>query len=490
MAKDNHLSSRVKGRGTVSESNSDSEPPILDEWPRFLIISPSNESQSLGKLSPFAVAKGIKGIAGDPKDVKVLQSGKILVQCLKRQQSDNLLKCRMFVNIPVKVTPHQTLNFCKGVVRSRDLRNCSEADMMENLRDQGVVEVKRIHITRRGNKILTNTFILKFNVSSLPANIKAGFLNIPVMPFVPNPLRCYNCQRFGHHKDKCNKKQVCARCGQEDHDFLSCGNPVQCANCKGDHCAYSKECAKWKQEKEIQNIKVLDKVSFPEAKRRVLARGVPDSAAQSFAAVVRAPRVKTVSVGVQTEITWLHRSQCISLNGSEVRSEKNRSEASTETLGKVQLPPKKVSKLTKRTKANDERIPKGQQDPIQVYNRFGALDEDTEVVEVNDKPLPPSQKGKNADSSVGKQTESAKQTKEAKKPKRGGAATKQVSAKPAATKPEKPPPNTTKVPSRVPKLKRVQACPDTTRDQADCKTTNPRGHGSRSRSHSPILPPK
>jgi hypothetical protein len=345
------------------------------------------------------------------------------------------------------------------------------------LRDQGVVEVKRIHITRRGNKILTNTFILKFNVSSLPASIKAGFLNIRVMPFVPNPLRCYNCQRFGHHKEKCNKSQVCARCSQEGHDFSSCGNPVQCANCKGDHCAYSKECAKWKQEKEIQNVKVLDKVSFQEAKRRVLARGMPVSAAKSFAAVVRAPLVETVSVGVQTEITWLQKTQGVCLNLPEVRSDKSRSDASTGTSG-IQSSPNKIGKQTKKIKkTNDERIPKGQRDPIQVYNKFGALDEDMELREdKNHTPSPP--KNKDADSS-------AKHPKKALKPKNGGAAIKQISAKQADRKPDKPPPK-----SRVPKLKRVKASPDATNDRADSKTSSPRGHGSRSRSHSPILPPK
>jgi hypothetical protein len=491
MAKDKISSpNRVKRSQNDCDSDSEPEPETStnNEWPRFLVMSPLNEGQSLAKLSPFAVAKGMKGLAGELKDVKVLQSGKILIECSRKQHSDNLLRCKLFVNIPVKVSPHQTLNFCKGVVRSRDLRNCSEAEMLENLKDQGVVEVKRIHITKNSNKILTNTFILKFNVSVLPANIRAGFIRVPVEPFVPNPLRCYNCQSFGHHKDKCKKSQVRARCGQEGHDFSSCGNPVQCVNCKGDHCAYSRECAKWKQEREIQSVKVMDRISFRDAKRKVLARGVPGSTANSFADVVRAPRVETRSVAVQTSITWLQRSRCEYLDGSEVRFDNSQREASTETSGAA-LSQTTDKKKTYKRKKNEERIPKGQRDPIQVFNKFAALDEDTEVVEDSEKPLPPSRSGKNAGFSVGKQTEPAKQSKEAK-PKQGGAATKQVPAKLTAKKPDKPPPNTTKKTSKVPKLKRVQACPDTTRDQADCKTTNPRGHGSRSRSHSPILPPK
>ena len=65
-----------------------------------------------------------------------------------------------------------------------------------NLSSQGVSAVKMIMI--RGNDILvpTNTFILTFRKHTLPQSIKAGYLNIPVDPYVPNPLRCFRCQNM------------------------------------------------------------------------------------------------------------------------------------------------------------------------------------------------------------------------------------------------------------------------------------------------------
>ena len=38
----------------------------LDNWPRFLVIQASNPDLPLSKLSPFAVQKGIEGMAGNP----------------------------------------------------------------------------------------------------------------------------------------------------------------------------------------------------------------------------------------------------------------------------------------------------------------------------------------------------------------------------------------------------------------------------------------
>ncbi|GFX07142.1 hypothetical protein TNCV_4268941 [Trichonephila clavipes] len=38
--------------------------------------------------------------------------------------------------------------------------------------------------------------ILTFNNPNLPATVKAGYLNCKIRPYVPNPLRCFKCQRF------------------------------------------------------------------------------------------------------------------------------------------------------------------------------------------------------------------------------------------------------------------------------------------------------
>ena len=107
---------------------------ISTNWPRFLIIS-STEDGALNKLSPFAVQKAIVGLAGEPKSVKKIKIG-LLVECTSEKHSSCLLKSKTFCNIPVKVTPHSSLNFSKGVIRCRDLEGISEEEICENLSSQ------------------------------------------------------------------------------------------------------------------------------------------------------------------------------------------------------------------------------------------------------------------------------------------------------------------------------------------------------------------
>ena len=99
-------------------------------WPRFLVIGSSSD-EALKKLSPFAIQKGLEGLAGEPKSVKKLRSGSLLIECATEHHSKNLLKSKLLCNISINVTPHTTLNSSKGVVRSKDLEGVSEEEICE-----------------------------------------------------------------------------------------------------------------------------------------------------------------------------------------------------------------------------------------------------------------------------------------------------------------------------------------------------------------------
>ena len=89
-------------------------------------------------------------------------------------------------------------------------------------------------------EIKTNTLILTFNTPKIPESLKVCYLNIPVSQFVPNPLRCYRCQKFGHVTSKCKHNETCARCSETGHKDESCKKAFKCVNCGECHAAYNK----------------------------------------------------------------------------------------------------------------------------------------------------------------------------------------------------------------------------------------------------------
>ena len=52
-----------------SDSDND-QGPSNDYWPHFIILTGTDDATPIGKLSPFAIDKGIQGIAGTVNDIK------------------------------------------------------------------------------------------------------------------------------------------------------------------------------------------------------------------------------------------------------------------------------------------------------------------------------------------------------------------------------------------------------------------------------------
>jgi len=287
------------------ESSSDSEDNTTDMWPRFLIIQGTSVEFPLAKLNPFAIEKGIKGLAGTPVSVRRLRSGDLIIEVSKRSHSDNLLRSSMLANCPVKIVPHRTMNSKKGVIRCRDLSDTSEQEILDNLSAQGVTEVRKITVKRDGNRYNTGTIILTFGLPVLPSSVKCGFLNVKVDTYIPNPLRCFKCQRFGHHKMNCKRDLACARCGEPGHEDKECKAKPHCVNCDGNHGSFSRDCPSWQKEKEIQSVKVTRGISFPEARKIVgMARSAPTVAISYSAVAAVTKALPSASVACQTELTW------------------------------------------------------------------------------------------------------------------------------------------------------------------------------------------
>ena len=205
--------------------------------------------------------------------------------------------------IPITVSPHYSLNTKKGVIRCPDIE-CSDEEILDRLKDEGVIKLDRISVFRDGQRKPTGTFILTFQSQSLPKCTRVGYYRVAVSQFIANPVRCYKCQKSGHTKFNCRKNEVCTKCGQEDHtDSQECKNQAKCVNCQGDHASNDKECPKWKEEKETQRIKAERGISYTEAKKQMaLFNSVRTTYAQAAAATK--PTVKTVTVETQTELTW------------------------------------------------------------------------------------------------------------------------------------------------------------------------------------------
>ena len=272
----------------------------------------SNDDLPLSKLSPFAIQKGFQAVAGTLKSMKRLRDGSFLVECGKRAQAQNLLQTNRFIDRPVRVTIHKTLNSSRGVIRCRDLADMTEVEIRDELKDQGVVGVNRLTLKKEGKVIPTNTLFLTFGSPELPKEITVGYLKVKVALFVPNPMCRFNCNKFGHTSQRCKVAVKCTGCGKDKHEG-QCEGPKLCSNCNGLHASSAKDCPVWQKEKEIQRVHIEKHLSFPEARQLVEAK-MPTVITGGES------RGESRSVQCQTSLTWVFSDRPLRTTESNVRS--------------------------------------------------------------------------------------------------------------------------------------------------------------------------
>ncbi|GFT26385.1 uncharacterized protein TNCV_264221 [Trichonephila clavipes] len=173
-----------------------------------------------------------------------MRSGDLFLEVSFSNQATALIKLQKLAHLDLTVAPHSNLNFSRGAY----------------------------HDYRDGQVLNTKHLILTFSTPDLPQTVKMAYIRCPVRRYIPNPLRCFQCQRYGHSKNVCRGQPTCPRCGESGHDSADCKKKEQCLNCKGEHPAYSRSCPTWITKKEITAVKIKEKISYPEARRVVLAR--------------------------------------------------------------------------------------------------------------------------------------------------------------------------------------------------------------------------
>lgn len=291
---------------------------------RFIIIE-RTDNLSFKNVSPFVILKFLKSLVGNViTTAKIKDMSALLVEIANDKQSNLLLAATSFCDLfPIKAYMHPSLNSSKGVISCYDLMCCSTDEIKAELASQNVTDVYRI--TRRvdGQSINTATIILTFSTNEPPKKLIAGYHSLTVRPYVPNPTRCFICQRFGHTKAHCKGKPTCPSCGLDDHGEEACVSKPRCINCSGEHAASSKNCKKWLEEKKICEFRTIEKLSYRDARQKYLdlypASSLPTSyvsiaSSQNSSELIRLKSENKMLVENQKKLEQILSSQSTQIN--------------------------------------------------------------------------------------------------------------------------------------------------------------------------------
>ncbi|CAF4882177.1 unnamed protein product [Rotaria socialis] len=255
----------ISDKGNVSDGP---RPNFIPDYALTVTMTSLDEGKPITKVNPFVIKKLIDGVCGTVKKVQYCRTGNLLIETFNNKQVRELLKVKSCMNgqYNVKVELATRFDTVKGVIYAPELFDCSEEVILKELEVFGVLEVKRINKGKEKEK--TPLLVLSFAGKNLPEYILAGYRKYDVRCYMPKPLRCFVCQKFGHSSKSGCKLFRCVKCGL-DHDSQACAclGPYKCVNCKGEHMASSFQCPNYKKEVEIIAIKVKQNISFPEARK-------------------------------------------------------------------------------------------------------------------------------------------------------------------------------------------------------------------------------
>ena len=211
-------------------------------------------------------------------------NGYLTIKVVNSELKEKLLKIKKILGTEVTVTNNTNPNR-QSVSVIQDNRviifgvplNISTEEIKDETNCSGVMRLEKKKLNDNEPKPSSCPVVLAF-VESPPTEVFIGLQRYKTKIYIPNPTRCYKCQRFGHIAQSCRAKARCPRCSNE-HEFGLCPlssqdatitiSNLKCPNCNGNHSAAFRGCPSYVTAKEITTVKVVNKVTYAEAAKMI-----------------------------------------------------------------------------------------------------------------------------------------------------------------------------------------------------------------------------
>ena len=257
-----------------------------ERYDQFITLKPSQGGGTFDQVCPLKTQREFIAKCGHVEKFDMHVEGKnLIVKTNNKEQSNRVKNLRELGGIEIDSNePHLLFNTVRGVIYSHLLKEKDESVILDGLKDEGVVEVRKL----MRNGFPSHIIFLTFDKKVLPQRIGFGWQCIKVEKYIRKPRRCQNCQRYGHGRLTCRSPDcTCGKCG-ESHDTRSCySKKMWCVYCRnGEHQTISQECPQYKIEKEV--IRLVDEEKMNPTVARITTRGERRAAGpRSYAMVAK-----------------------------------------------------------------------------------------------------------------------------------------------------------------------------------------------------------
>lgn len=255
---------------------------------QYLFIS--CKATDLTKKNPVKLMKELQQTSKElqPNQIQILKEC-IKIKCTSPKQKSALSSITHLMGNSIQVTNHYQLETKPDKLEQIIIFGVLEETTLDEIQEQtGATSVKRL--PTKSNSQTHTPVVLGYH-GTAPNVVVLGWKTHNAKPFIPRPLRCFNCQLFaGHVAEHCRSSPKCPRCGGK-HTFDQCPQKqvencsgseltVKCANCGENHSAAFKGCSAYLRAAKITEIKVMEHLSYANA-AKVLKKQEQESTANT-----------------------------------------------------------------------------------------------------------------------------------------------------------------------------------------------------------------
>lgn len=222
------------------------------------------KSENITRLNPIKTKTLLINSIGSVNNTYIIAKKYLKIYCKTAQQKDKLQHLKFLGDIAIEesISKNTTTNTAthKAVIVGVPDSITTE----EICSETGAIKAINLYKGQGANKTLTSAVLLIYELTP-PEYTYLGFNRYLLHDYKPKPMRCFNCQRYGHTANNCNNKQTCPACG-DNHQFEHCtAGSKKCVNCGGQHNAGYRGCEKYGEVEAILKTSTTHKISYSDA---------------------------------------------------------------------------------------------------------------------------------------------------------------------------------------------------------------------------------
>ena len=172
----------------------------------FKVVVKFKEGHKIQEVSLTALTANLKKSIGEVVMTKVMYDGSLFVKCKDVAQRDKAMRlvsvCKKDVCEVRMFGMHRKV---RGVISGIPLGERLE-ELKKNIKGGKIEGIRRLQMVKDGVKVDSTSILLEFMDEVLPAKVMIDYMCYNVREYVPPPVRCYYCQRYGHIAKVCKGK--------------------------------------------------------------------------------------------------------------------------------------------------------------------------------------------------------------------------------------------------------------------------------------------